>query len=401
MARPKQSKRPDPVVLASGRTTFATAYANRPPTKKNPNWSWKMVYNDGSSAKPKAESIGRMSVAEVEKELQRRYREYRPSALTTDGSHIRTVADLLRAWYAGAVEPRGPNSRVRDEYKLSGYTLRNYRTACKQLVAHAGGMKLKALTTGSMDQLLLNLQQFYASRTIVHLAKVFKLAVKWGKRNGIEIPDVEFNVKRPAPGESYSNNHRTPTHEEVEKLYGSLRRSALKVAVLIGWKTGGRIGEISGLCWGDIVQDVDGCWVHLKGKTGAYSHPLSLGDYGMITAHRPEGASDDAPVFKGGRGSQSSALSRACTLRGIDPFTFHGLRRLRCDDLQRAGVEPSVYAAVMGHSVKVAMEAYRQPSMQDLQSALRRRAGSLERALAELGMTGAEALRVLQMHRSG
>ena len=70
MARPKKTKRPDPIVLGSGKTTFATAYANRPPTKKNPNWSWKMVYNDGHSTKPKSESIGRMSEAQVEKELR-------------------------------------------------------------------------------------------------------------------------------------------------------------------------------------------------------------------------------------------------------------------------------------------------------------------------------------------
>lgn len=393
MARPKKTKRPDPIVLGSGKTTFATAYANRPPTKKNPNWSWKMVYNDGHSTKPKAESIGRMSEAQVEKELQYRYREYKPSVLTTDGSHIRTVADLLRAWYAGAIEPKGPDSRVRDEYKLSGYTLRNYQTACKQLMTYAGDMKLKSLTTGAMDQLLLNLQQVYASRTIVHLVKVFKLAVKWGKRNCIEIAGVEFNVKRPAPGECYANNHRTPSHEVVEKLYNSLRKSKLKVAVLIGWKTGGRIGEINGLSWGDIAQDEDGYWVHLKGKTGSYRHPLNKDDYKMIVAHRPKGASDDAPVFKGG-GSQSSALSRACTLREIEPFTFHGLRRLRCDDLQRAGVEPSVYARVMGHSVKVAMEAYRQPNANDLQSVVK--SGGLRGRLVDLGLSEVEALEILR-----
>ncbi len=192
MARPKKTKRPDPIVLGSGKTTFATAYANRPPTRKNPNWSWKMVYNDGSSAKPKSESIGRMSEAQVEKELQYRYRDHNPSALTTDGSHIRTVAELLRAWYVGVIEPLGPDSRVRDEYKYSGYTLRNYQGACKQLMTHAGDMKLKSLTTGAMGQLLLQLQERYAIRTILHLVKVFKLAMKWGKHNGIEIPDVEF-----------------------------------------------------------------------------------------------------------------------------------------------------------------------------------------------------------------
>ena len=61
MARPKKTKRPDPIILASGKTTFATAYANRPPTKKNPNWSWKMVIHSDEAEKNSV-SLGRLVV---------------------------------------------------------------------------------------------------------------------------------------------------------------------------------------------------------------------------------------------------------------------------------------------------------------------------------------------------
>ena len=36
--------KPEPIKLGTSRRTYATAYANRPPTKRMNNWSWKMVH---------------------------------------------------------------------------------------------------------------------------------------------------------------------------------------------------------------------------------------------------------------------------------------------------------------------------------------------------------------------
>ena len=48
---------------------------------------------------------------------------------------------------------------------------------------------------------------------------------------------------------------------------------------------------------------------------------------------------------------------------------MHGLRRLRSDTLFRSNIEPAVYEALMGHSVKIALEAYRRPNLEDLKKA--------------------------------
>lgn len=57
----------------------------------------------------------------------------------------------------------------------------------------------------------------------------------------------------------------------------------------------------------------------------------------------------------------------SCERRGIQPFTFYGLCRLRVDTLQRQGIEASVYERIMGHSTRMAQEVYRTPNAQDLQ----------------------------------
>ena len=53
-----------------------------------------------------------------------------------------------------------------------------------------------------------------------------------------------------------------------------------------------------------------------------------------------------------------------------------------------------MYARVMGHSVKVAMEAYRQPSAVDLQSVVN--GGGLKGRLVDLGLSEMEALEILR-----
>ena len=67
------------------------------------------------------------------------------------------------------------------------------------------------------------------------------------------------------------------------------------------------------------------------------------------------------------RKNGSGQLRVSCERRGIQPFTFYGLRRLRVDTLQRQGIEASVYERIMGHSTRMAQEVYRTPNAKDLQ----------------------------------
>ena len=66
----------------------------------------------------------------------------------------------------------------------------------------------------------------------------------------------------------------------------------------------------------------------------------------------------------------SPQLRKSCEIRGIEPFTVYGLRRLRVDTLQRQGIETAVYERIMGHSIRMAQEIYRTTNDADLQGTL-------------------------------
>ena len=50
--------KPEPIKLGTARTNYATAYANRPPTKRLSCWSWKMCIHE--KRKQQFLSLGRL-----------------------------------------------------------------------------------------------------------------------------------------------------------------------------------------------------------------------------------------------------------------------------------------------------------------------------------------------------
>ena len=68
--------KPEPIKLGNARTTYATAYANRPPTKRLSCWSWKMCIHD--EGKQQFLSLGRLERKDVRKKMDEVYKEAKP-----------------------------------------------------------------------------------------------------------------------------------------------------------------------------------------------------------------------------------------------------------------------------------------------------------------------------------
>lgn len=394
------AKTPDPVQLKVGRKALAIAYPLNAPGKRHDVWSWRMRFKDPSTGAWRFRALGRHAVEDVSEALVAAYRGIDPAAIAEDGSHVKTVEDLVRAWF-WAQEQRGPDGEMREEHQIAERTLSMYRTASRQIIEAGGRIKLRSMGTAELTRLRDKLAETYAVRTVNLAMKCLRQAVIWGQERKVEIPPVSWRSLRLKPRE-YTNRHRTPTHAEVEQLYGALRRCGLRLALFIAWKTGGRIGEVTSLTWADLYEDEDGAWVTLSGKTGERRFPLAAADLAEIRAARPKYTRDGDRLFSPHLHKNGSAsLVVACEKREIEPFTFHGLRRLMTDTCQRRGVDVGTYAALMGHTAEEALRHYRQPTVDDLRGALikirRRQAGPgilawLERA----GMTEEEAVERLE-----
>lgn len=371
MPAPQSPDKPAPVALQVGRQTLATAYARRAPTARKPDWEWRMSTHHPLTGERIMRSLGRLPLAEVEAALVAAYRAVDPSAVQEDGSGVRTVRDLLRAWLYD-MEQRAPGGSRHKGDPISPLTLRNAETGAKRLVAVCGPLRLRTWRTGDVLRARDTLAERYAARTVRLDIKLLKQAAAWGAHRDVEMGSVDWAaVKVSVRDGEYEINHHTPTHADVECVYAGLRRCGLKLGLYVGWKTGARIGEITDLRWGDFFADADGHWVRLNGKTGERVFPLQASDLEVIRSFRPAVARDGARLFNTHfRKNGSAQLQLSCERREITPFTFHGLRRLMTDTMQRNGVEVGVYARLMGHSIEEALRVYRKPTAVDLQRVL-------------------------------
>ena len=381
MSTGKHPLKPKPIKL--GR--YATAYANRPPTKRLEHWSWKMQMNGGKSA---SISLGRLPINQVLSAMKATCQERAPLQYAEQAKR-QTFENLMEQWYLDVVAPRAPEAPIRAEYKLSKRTVLNYRNTKKQLALLAPNLLLDDLNPQRVQELVSALQRKYAPRTVQLHITTLRQILSWAWKKQKIAVELTVISRRPKGDRGYVNNRHTPTDEDVAQLLSTMRMCALKKMVYIGWKTGARTGEICDLQWKDIYKDRSGCWIRFAGKTGTRRCPIEQSVYEEILGFKERGAQPTQRLFKVSYRSNCSAqLRRSCELRGIEPFTIYGLRRLRVDVLQRQGIEPAVYEQIMGHSMRIAQEIYRTTNAQDLQNVLRKEAEPSNSGASEELLTG-------------
>lgn len=72
--------------------------------------------------------------------------------------------------------------------------------------------------------------------------------------------------------------------------------------------------------------------------------PITVDVFEEIRGWMKDGDKEQDRLFTPSfRTNCSPQLRKSCEIRGIEPFSIYGLRRLRVDTLQRQGIEPAVY----------------------------------------------------------
>ena len=363
-------QKPEPIVLSGGDIVFARAYPYRPPTARQPHWSWRMTTVKSGQGRVH-KYLARLRPADVPAALAAAYAEVDPGGVETDSSHIRTLEHVLRAWFAGYVEPRCPDSGTfRPESCRARNTVRNHRTSARRLIRNGCDYPLSNLSERDLEQLHGRLMAKYSVRTVNLDRKVLHQAMRWARRQDIQCPDVRMPKVKPTD-ENRVNRFRTPTVAEVERIIDTMRECRLKLEIKIGLATGARIGEITDLRWRDIFYDDQDHWIRLTGKTGTREVSIEKEHHDEWRARKPAHATEDARIFNTHfRKNGTAQLAKSAEYRGIDGFTFHGMRRLMTDRLHRKRVDPGSYAHIMGHSYEEAVRIYRRPTTDDCRAAV-------------------------------
>jgi integrase len=210
------------------------------------------------------------------------------------------------------------------------------------------------------------------NRELSILTRAFTLGYRHEPPLVLHIPAIE---KLP------EDNVRTGFLEKAD--YGRLLEELpayLQLALVLGYHTGCRVGELVGLQWTDI--DLDGpeptftIPAHLAKNRRHRTIPI-YGD--MVSVMRRQKAERDEKypalewLFHDGTGKRLKTFAKAWASAhkraGLDKRLFHDLRRSAIRNMVRAGIPEKLAMAISGHKTRHVFDRYNIVTDKDLANA--------------------------------
>lgn len=242
-------------------------------------------------------------------------------ATLADPEPASTIAEAARRWQASRVDV-AESTRVQ------------HRSSLHALLPLVGTRRVDDFSTSDVADLVAELAKTRKKETIrkmiVHLAMLLDFAgVDPNPARGAKLP---FEQKREL---------QPPTAAHVEAVLGLLP-SRYKLPLLVLDATGMRLGELEGLCWGD-VDEQRGRWrvsAAVSKTSRARWVPVPPALFEAVLALCPrDDRSPERRVFQGFGGDRfRTAITRACIAAGVPAFSPHDLRHRRISLLHLGGV---------------------------------------------------------------
>ena len=300
-----------------------------------------------------------------------------------------TVDELLDCWLEAKASALKPS------------TLHTYQETCRRHIrSELGPLALDRLTPQRLQGLYGNLQAVGHARTAlkVHrlLSQSLYLAVRWDWLPANPCAKVDAPRYRPLQKELW-------TLQQLRTFLDGTRGHTLWPFWLLAAHTGCRSGELTALTWRDVdlpaaslsirrtVRRIAGEWVFSEPKTRSGARHIGLSAQAVDALRQQEDAVARRKVecrviwqkldlvFPSIKGTPlepaglSEALRKACARLSLPPITTHTFRHLHASMLLGAGlpipevsrrlghanpaITMAVYAHVLGHDVRAAVEA--------------------------------------------
>lgn len=237
--------------------------------------------------------------------------------------------------------------------------------------------KLRAADFGSAD-----VRRYKTARksekaeaaTINRELSILKRAFSLGSRH-----DPPLVLHNPPVEKIPENNVRTGFLEkpDYDRLLAELP-SYLKLALVIAYHTGCRLGEVMSLQWPDI--NLTSAEIIIRAEHAKNKKHRVLPIYGDMTdalqrqrCERDEKYPSLVWVFHDGNGKQLrtfyKAWRSACDRAKLDGSLFHDLRRSAVRNMVRAGIPEKIAMAISGHRTRHVFDRYNIVTDKDLAAA--------------------------------
>lgn len=237
-------------------------------------------------------------------------------------------------------------------------TIQNYQYCIKNwIIPSLGDIEMEDLTRKMLQVFINGFAKTHKRNTVINITKPLSGSLKWAETN-------EHIDQSPWSGIRISQDF---SKKEIEKLLDAKGYQQFKKdMIVLGYRTGMRIGEILALKWEDINLSEGFLMVRrtLSGyknnqpeitvpKTRKSRRRIDLDEQtlGML---KKKYCGQDGYVFCKKDGTvysrQAINIPRMCHNVGIEPRSFHALRHTHATILLAAGVHPKIVQERLGHA---------------------------------------------------
>lgn len=255
-----------------------------------------------------------------------------------------------------------------EEKKLEvrGSTIQNYMYCTKKWIVPAlGDIQIENITRKILQDFITEFAKHHKRNTVINLSKPLSGSLGWAEEQNLITSSPWKDIKFP---KDFSEKEiKIFSQEEIEKLLKARGyKQVKKDMIILGYRTGMRIGEVLALKWEDVNFDEGFLMVKrtLSGyrdnrpeiaepKTRSSRRRIDLDEKTLDMLHRRY-KEQETYVFSKNDGSiysrQAMNLPRMCRNVGIPPRSFHALRHTHATILLSSKIHPKIVQERLGHS---------------------------------------------------
>lgn len=264
-------------------------------------------------------------------------------------------------------------------------TIQNYLYCINNwIIPKLGNIEIENISKNDLQNFIIEFSINHKRNTVINITKPLSGSIKWAEENGYINNNPWKNIK--IPKDFSEKEIEVFTKEEISMLLKAKHYQQVKKdMIILGYRTGMRIGEILTLKWEDI--DFNGKFLMIKRTLSGYKNnkpeitepktkkskrriDLDKKTMEMLINRYNE---NDEYVFSKNDGSiysrQAINLPRMCRSVGIKARSFHTLRHTHATVLLSAGIHPKIVQERLGHAkISTTLDTYSHlvPGMQQV-----------------------------------